>query len=226
MPPINDLARLLRERTVIDKQIAQLLDRPVERGHAGEYIASAIFDINLGKAANTGGTDGYFKAGTLAGKTVNVKWQGNYRRYLCINLKNTGSLKSQPVKYNSLTGLIGRGEQTIMGIHARVLMNSELKVLGRIEIDQKSINQASYSPAYGAEVYNSQFQQKAGLNPNGVESGHPEVYSNDSPRSSTGCCPTTPRPFTSSTWPAPSVMIQWRLINWTVASLSLAMRTV
>lgn len=86
-------------------------------------------------------------------------------------VKNSGSLKSQPVKYNSLTGLIGRGEQTIMGIHARVLMNSELKVLGRIQIDQKSINQASYSPAYGAEVYNSQFQQKAGLNPNGVESG-------------------------------------------------------
>ena len=32
----------------------------------------------------------------------------------------------------------------------------------------------------------------------------------DSPGASTGCWPTTPGPFTSSTWPVPSVMIQWR----------------
>lgn len=74
-------------------------------------------------------------------------------------VKNQGSMPNSPVVYNSLTGLIGRGEQTIMGIHARVLINSELKVLGKIKIDQKSINQAAYSPTYGAEVYNQQFRQ-------------------------------------------------------------------
>ena len=47
----------------------------------------------------------------------------------------------------------------------------------------------------------------------GLESGHPEVYSNDSPGARVGCSPTTPSPFTSCTWLLASVMIQWRLIN-------------
>ena len=42
-------------------------------------------------------------------------------------------------------------------------------------------------------------------NPNGVDSGQPDVYSKDSPGASVGCLPTTPGPLTSSTCPAPSV---------------------
>ena len=33
------------------------------------------------------------------------------------------------------------------------------------------------------------------MTPNGVDSGQPEVYSNDSPGASVGCLPTTPGPL-------------------------------
>ena len=39
------------------------------------------------------------------------------------------------------------------------------------------------------------------MTPNGVDSGQPDVYSNDSPGASVGCLPTTPGPLTSSIWP-------------------------
>src|SRR5215217_8313669 len=62
--------------------------------------------------------------------------------------------------------------------------------------------------------------------PNGVDNGHPEVYSNDSPGLSVGCLPTTPGPRTSSTRPASSVMIQWRVTSCTGSALSFEIRTV
>lgn len=45
------LAKLLRERNAVDARIADLIGRPVERGHLGEYIAAAVFDIELAKTA-------------------------------------------------------------------------------------------------------------------------------------------------------------------------------
>ena len=64
------------------------------------------------------------------------------------------------------------------------------------------------------------------ITPNGVESGHPEVYSKDSPGFSVGCLPTTPGPRTSSMWPVPSLMIQCRVSSWTVSSPSFEIVTV
>ena len=61
------------------------------------------------------------------------------------------------------------------------------------------------------------------MTPNGVVSGQPEVYVNDSPGASIGCLPTTPGPRTSSTWPVPSVMIQWRVSSCTVSVPSFEM---
>jgi hypothetical protein len=43
-------------------------------GHAGEWIASRIFDIELEASATTKAIDGRFTIGALAGKSVNVKW--------------------------------------------------------------------------------------------------------------------------------------------------------
>src|ERR1700729_2597078 len=62
--------------------------------------------------------------------------------------------------------------------------------------------------------------------PMGVLSGHHEEYWNDSPGARTGCSPTTPGPLTSLTSSAASVMIQCRLINWTVSAPLLVIRTV
>ena len=43
-------------------------------GHAGEWIAARIFDIELEVSASATAVDGNFRTGPLAGKTVNVKW--------------------------------------------------------------------------------------------------------------------------------------------------------
>src|SRR5688572_30751182 len=64
------------------------------------------------------------------------------------------------------------------------------------------------------------------MTPKGVESGQPDVYSKDSPGFSVGCLPTTPGPRTSSMWPVPSLMIQWRVSNWTVSPPSFEIVTV
>ena len=49
------------------------------------------------------------------------------------------------------------------------------------------------------------------MKPDGVGSGTPLVYSNDSPGLSTGCLPTTPAPRTSCRRPSASVMRQCRV---------------
>jgi hypothetical protein len=71
---LASLARLLRERNLIDEQIGNLLGRPMTSGHAGEWIAARIFDIELEGSASATAIDGRFRAGQLAGMTVNVKW--------------------------------------------------------------------------------------------------------------------------------------------------------
>ena len=43
-------------------------------GHAGEWIASRLFDIELETSASAAAIDGRFRSGPLAGRTTNVKW--------------------------------------------------------------------------------------------------------------------------------------------------------
>lgn len=81
MQDINTLAKLLKERNNLDKQISKLITRPATQGHIGEFIASKIFDIKLEGPANNKGFDGHFKSG----KTVDVKFYGKQERMLGIN---------------------------------------------------------------------------------------------------------------------------------------------
>lgn len=71
---LAELAALLRERNVVDERIGRLINRPMAAGHAGEWIASRIFDIELEHSAVAKAIDGRFRSGPLAGKSVNVKW--------------------------------------------------------------------------------------------------------------------------------------------------------
>jgi hypothetical protein len=73
---LAQLATLLAERNLIDARIAQLIGRPVERGHIGEWLAARIFDIDLHASAVHAASDGVFRHGSVAGKTVNVKFYG------------------------------------------------------------------------------------------------------------------------------------------------------
>lgn len=74
MPDLTRLAELLQEKHLIDEQIANLVGRPAQIGHVGEYIASAIFDIRLEGSATAKAIDGHFTTGPLAGRSVNIKW--------------------------------------------------------------------------------------------------------------------------------------------------------
>lgn len=71
---LAELAVLLRERNLVDGRIGRLINRPMTAGHAGEWIASRIFGIELEPSAVAKAIDGRFRSGPLTGKSVNVKW--------------------------------------------------------------------------------------------------------------------------------------------------------
>jgi hypothetical protein len=71
---LTRVAALLRERNVIDGELAQLIQRPMTSGHLGEWIAEQVFDIALETSAVAAGIDGRFRSGPLQDRTVNIKW--------------------------------------------------------------------------------------------------------------------------------------------------------
>jgi hypothetical protein len=72
----RDLARLIHAKIEVDAGIARIIGRPCQIGHAGEWIASRIFDIDLHPSAVTAASDGIFRSGPLAGRSANIKWYG------------------------------------------------------------------------------------------------------------------------------------------------------
>jgi len=84
-PTLEKLANLLSEMNSIGEKISEITQRPATIGHTGEYIAADIFDIELEESANTKGFDGHFRSGTLASRTVNVKWYSKLEYMLDIN---------------------------------------------------------------------------------------------------------------------------------------------
>ncbi len=79
MQDMRDLAKLIRDRNSIARRITEIIDRPAQIGHIGEYIASKVFDIRLEESAVTKGFDGAFSSGPLHGQTVNIKFTANER---------------------------------------------------------------------------------------------------------------------------------------------------
>ena len=71
---MDNLASLIRQRNSLDKEIAEILGRPVIAGHFGEFVASSIFNIELNASANKRETDGHFWGERLCGKSVNIKY--------------------------------------------------------------------------------------------------------------------------------------------------------
>lgn len=72
-------------------------------------------------------------------------------------VKNTGTLPGDTVVLNSTTGLIGMPEQTIQGIVARCLLNTQIVPGCKVKIDQASIQQAEFDPAYKPSVTNETY---------------------------------------------------------------------
>lgn len=97
-PELIGLAELIKQRNEICRRIAAIVGRPALFGHVGEFIASNIFDIQLEESASRKAIDGYFSTGTLAGKSVNVKWYGKQESILDI------TSNSLPDYYLVMTG--------------------------------------------------------------------------------------------------------------------------
>ncbi len=70
------LAALIKQRNAIEEDISEIIGRPAERGHIGEFVAAEIFGIELHESAVHKGSDGVFQRGRLAGRTVNIKSYG------------------------------------------------------------------------------------------------------------------------------------------------------
>ena len=87
MNDLTKLAALIKEKNAVDNEIAKIINRPAQVGHAGEYIAASIFDITLHSSATQKGSDGFFNSGNLRGYSVNVKWYPKHESLLDLNLK-------------------------------------------------------------------------------------------------------------------------------------------
>jgi len=70
-------------------------------------------------------------------------------------VKNQESLPGETHVINSRTGMVGLPQQTLDGIQVRMLLNPKIVPGSRIKLDQKSVQEAAFSPNYLAEVQNS-----------------------------------------------------------------------
>lgn len=75
MLDLQGLASFIKICNVVDDEIARTIGRPAHAGHIGEYVASAIFDIDLMKNAAHKAIDGHFRSGSLAERSVNIKYE-------------------------------------------------------------------------------------------------------------------------------------------------------
>lgn len=85
MEELKALSVLINQKNEVENSISKIINRPAIIGHAGEYIASRIFNINLMESASHKGIDGYFSDGSLQGKSVNIKWYTKQSGLLDIN---------------------------------------------------------------------------------------------------------------------------------------------
>jgi hypothetical protein len=81
------LAELIKRRNEIDKRISEIIDRPAEKGHISEYIASQLFPIKLNKSRSKSGYDGIFTDGDLSGKKVDIKFYAKNEHSIDLNSK-------------------------------------------------------------------------------------------------------------------------------------------
>ena len=84
---LAELAELIGKRNEIEKRMSKIIDRPAEKGHIFEYIASQLFPIKLNESAAMGGDDGIFTDGDLNGKKVDIKYYAINEHSIDLNPK-------------------------------------------------------------------------------------------------------------------------------------------
>ena len=95
---LKELAVLLDQLNEVGEKISAVIGRPAIIGHAGEFIASKVFDLTLENSASAKAIDGHFNSGPLQGRSINVKWYGKQESMLDI------TPESLPDYYLVLTG--------------------------------------------------------------------------------------------------------------------------
>ena len=91
MPPYGQLERLstlIKKRSAFDAEIAGIIGRPAHAGHIADFVAAAIFGIDLLESASHKGIDGYFRDGPLKGRSVNVSYLSKREGLLNLRLDN------------------------------------------------------------------------------------------------------------------------------------------
>ena len=85
MNVLSELASLIKQRNLLEREITHLIDRPANNGHIGEFVTSRIFNIILKESASNKGFDGYFTVPPLKDRSVNIKWFAKIEGLLDIN---------------------------------------------------------------------------------------------------------------------------------------------
>jgi hypothetical protein len=85
MPDLERLAELVGIKNNADAAIAELIGRPSSPGNIGEFVAARVFAVQLMTSGSHLGFDGVFRAGPLAGKTVNIKTYSRHESVLDIS---------------------------------------------------------------------------------------------------------------------------------------------
>ena len=99
------LASLIHQRNSLDSIIAEIIGRPAAPGSIGEFVAAAIFGIELYASAIHKGSDGIFPAGPLEGKRVEIKY---YAKRDILDMKT----ESKPDYYLVLAGPRGNSRSS------------------------------------------------------------------------------------------------------------------
>lgn len=131
LPRLNELAALIRTRNAIANQITAITGRPASLGHLGEFIAAAVFDIELESSASNRGHDGRFRTGPQQGRTVNIKWYSRHQALIDIRAD------AVPDLYLVLTGpsappASSRGKDQPWAIDAAFLFDGPQLIAGLV----------------------------------------------------------------------------------------------
>lgn len=117
-------------------KVGYVAEMPDDKLPRGKVLYGAARD-HLDDIANATGTRWSIQAGQL--------------QFISIE----GYLPGEAVVLNSLTGMIGLPEQTADGIRARCLLNPKIKVGGRVQIDNKSIQKQQLDTSVGGVANNA-----------------------------------------------------------------------
>jgi len=82
---LEQLAEAIKRRNAAEREIAQIIGRPGQLGHVGEYVASHILGIDLAQSAVNKAIDGRFAGGILKDRSVDIKFYATMEGLLDIS---------------------------------------------------------------------------------------------------------------------------------------------